>query len=76
MVAKCSATAETAGRGAAFDCIRSVVDSAAHPRVINGRKINNVSVRSLRSLKSLVEFAAKTGEIKSGTFLRRYSLRQ
>ncbi len=62
-VAKCSATAETAGRVQHSIALGASVDVSSTPTLfINGRKINNVSGVPYDLLKSLVEFASKQGK--------------
>src|SRR2546430_1575803 len=62
-VAKCSATAETAGRVQHSIALGASVDVSSTPTLfINGRKISNVSGVPYDLLKSLVEFASKQGK--------------
>jgi len=59
-VAKCSASAEAAGRVQHSIALGASVDVTSTPTLfINGRKINNVNGVPFELLKSLVEFAAK-----------------
>jgi len=62
-IAKCSASAEAAGRVQHSIALGGSVDVTSTPTLfINGRKINNVNGVPLEVLKSLVEFAAKEGK--------------
>jgi protein-disulfide isomerase len=62
-IAKCAATAETAGRVQHSIALGASVDVTSTPTLfINGRKISNVSGVPYDLLKSLVEFAAKPGK--------------